>query len=174
MSIREEIRNAIKNGQPFSAGSILASVPSCEADRAKLSQNLSALKTDGKIRRAGILDDEAAYTIDDWPVSAEGSTLRRAPAKKRAEKFLDSPPYVEPPNIAKTPRKPKSQRKTAKSQRKTAVSVPVRIEPDDEHVVALQADGSVFLLDKSDGTYQSLPPVVVQQILQLAGVWVSV
>ena len=42
MSIRDEIRAAIKDGKPFCAGGILASVPGCEGDRAKLSQNLSA------------------------------------------------------------------------------------------------------------------------------------
>jgi len=173
MSIRDEIRAAIKDGQPFSAGGILARVPSVEGDRAKLSQNISALKSEGKVRRAGILDDEAAYALDDWPARDDGTSVRRKPAKKRAEKFLDSPPYVEPPlKAAKPPRKPKSQPGAAKSQRKPAVSlpVPVRVEPDDEFVVALQADGSVFLLDKSDGTYQSLPPTVVRQILQLASV----
>jgi hypothetical protein len=71
--------------------------------------------------------------------------------------------------VSKAPRKPKSQPTTAKSQRKTAISVPARVEPDDNHVVALQADGSVFLLDKSDGTYQTLPGGVVQQIISLAG-----
>jgi hypothetical protein len=148
MSIRDEIRAAIADGKPFCAGGILARVPGCENDRAKLSQNLSALKTEGKIRRAGIVDDEAGYMLDFWPLSAEGTTLRAAKGKGAP--------------------KTKSQRTAAKSQRKTAVSVPVRVEPDDNHVVALQADGSVFLLDKSDGTYQSLPPGVVRQILQLS------
>lgn len=169
MSIRDEIRIAIKNGEPFSASSILAKVPSCEGDRAKLAQNIAALKSDGKIRRAGILDDEAAYALDDWPARDDGTSVRRTPAAKTAK--ATPPPKADPP-ASKAPRKPKSQRQAAKVQRKTAVSlpVPVRVEPDDDYVVALQADGSVFLLEKADGSYQSLPPTVVRQILQLASV----
>jgi hypothetical protein len=161
MSIATEVRAALTKQRGIGIADILEE---CSGDvmTNHLGTVLKQMLDRGEVTRQGT---PGTYTYELVPDYTSGRSTSSTPHKA-------TKPAIERAETAPAAPK-KSQRKTAKVQRKTAVSVPARIEPDDNHVVALQADGSVFLLDKADGSYQSLPPAVVQQIVQLASVRVA-
>jgi hypothetical protein len=160
VSTAKEVRAALTKQPSLSPGEILEAC-SGDVNTKLLATVLKQMLDRGEVTREGT---PGAFIYDLVPGYKGGRGSDSTPPPK-ASKPAKAP--KEAKAIAPAART-KSQRTAAKVQRKTAVSVPVRVEPDDNHVVALQADGSVFLLDKSDGTYQSLPPGVVRQIMQLS------
>lgn len=147
MSIASEIRDALHKTPNLTAGELMKACPSAK-NSTQVSGALVVMIERREVIRTG---DRGAYQHclnDDYVPTGSGNGKKKRSSTRSAKK---------------------SQRTAAKLQRKTAVLAPAHVEPDDNYVVALQADGSVFLLDKADGTYQTLPGAVVQQIISLAG-----
>lgn len=86
---------------------------------------------------------------------------RPAGGAKAAGKPVDKP-------AAKKTRGPYKKRKagrTAEASPRTALVVPAQIET---HLVAMQADGGVIVIDQAANTIETIAPQVVQQILRFA------
>lgn len=132
MSIRSEIRAALVDG-PKSVDELMLILPSRETtDRARLSNNMSVLANEAKVRRCGLSDDgKPLYQLEPsmWPAkeaagdpadqTAAEATTEAAPPAKRGRKAK-----AEASGTIRKGRKPATARKAAKGTKPAPARTP--------------------------------------------------
>jgi len=166
MSLAQQIRDALGNLKQGASLSVSELAELC--DEATSSTGIASLMHSavarGEVIRTGAPGEyryqaNPAYTPADRGAAVAAGITRRRKADAKPPKTKAKAPRK--PRAPKPPKPPKAGKPvTTTPQRALRV-----VEPTlDTHVVALQADGGVFVMDRASGEYHTVPPLVAREI----------
>lgn len=166
MSLAQQIRDALTNLKQGASLSVSELAELC--DEATSNTGIASLMHSavarGEVIRTGAPGEYRYQANPSYTPADRGSAVSAGIKRKR--KAAAKPPKspAKAPRKARASKPPKAD-KPATTTLHRALRV---VEPTlDTHVVALQADGGVFVMDKASGEYHTVPPLVAREIARL-------